>query len=150
MSKGFTLVEVLIVVILIAVLAAILVPLFNSPTEDAKQGVAAFNVRTLRSAIQIYKAQHNGLCPVHDPIANSLTVLLKKTTLDGAINTATGTLGPYLSEFPANPYTGATIVKVIPNDRAMGTDVTPGGAGGWLYNTTSGGIWLDSDPGFEQ
>ena len=50
--------------------------------------------------------------------------------------------GPYLKLLPTNPYTDSASIKVITNDPAQPGDVT--GSGGWLYNTTTGGIWIDN------
>ena len=147
-DRGFTLVEVLIVVVIMAVLAAVVVPQFSSSTDDAKRSTADFNVSTMRTIIQSYRTQHNGLNPAYDSAAKSLTVLLSKTKADGTIDETSGQFGPYLLDFPENPFSGVTEVKSITNDPPQGTDVTSGNVGGWLYNATSGNIWLDSDPGY--
>ena len=147
-NLAFTLVEVLIVVVVMAVLAAVVVPQFSLATDDATRSTAEFNLSSMRTIIASYKAQHNGVNPVHDSTAKSLTVLLNKTKVDGAIDAAAGNFGPYLLSFPENPYTGLTDVKSITNDPPKSTDVTASNAGGWLYNTTAGKIWLDSNPGY--
>lgn len=51
-NGGFTLVEVLIVVVIMAVLAAVVVPQFAASTDDAKASTAQFNLSTLRSLVQ--------------------------------------------------------------------------------------------------
>lgn len=147
--RGFTLVEILIVVVIMAVLAAVVIPQFSSSTDDAKRSTAEFNVSTLRSIIQAYKGQHRDVNPPHDSTNKTLTVLLNKTKADGSVDNTNGTYGPYLVEFPENPYTGVKDVKVITNNPATSADVTAGNAGGWLYNATSGNIWLDSTPGYD-
>jgi general secretion pathway protein G len=146
--RAFTLVEVLIVVVIMAVLAAVVIPQFSSSADDAKKATSEFNLSTLRSVIQIYKAQHNGRFPTYDSTAKSLTTLVSKTRVDGTIDSTTGTCGPYLVEFPQNPFTGMGQVKLITSDPATSADVTSGNTGGWLYNATTGSIWLDSDPGY--
>lgn len=146
--RGFTLVEVLIVVVIMAVLAAVVIPQFSSSTDDAKRSTGEFNLSTMRSLIQTYKGQHNGATPVLDVPNKSLTVLLSKTKIDGTIDNTTGMYGPYLVEFPENPFTRSKDVKAIANDPATLGDVTAGNVGGWLYNATTGNIWLDSDPGY--
>ena len=148
-SLGFTLVEVLIVVVIMAVLAAVVIPQFTSSTEDAKRSTGQFNVSTIRSIIQAYKGQHKNSNPPFDATNKTLTVLLNKTKNDGTVDNTNGMYGPYLLSFPENPYTGVRDVKLITNNPAKASDVTAGLAGGWLYNETSGNIWLDSDPGFE-
>jgi general secretion pathway protein G len=145
--RAFTLVEVLIVVVIMAVLAAVVIPQFSSSADDAKKATSEFNLSTLRSVIQIYKAQHNGRFPTFDAATQSLPTLVSKTRVDGTMD-PTGTCGPYLVEFPQNPFTGIGKVKVITGDPATSTDVTSGNTGGWLYNVSTGSIWLDSNPGY--
>jgi general secretion pathway protein G len=60
---GFTLVEVLIVVVIMAVLAATIIPQFTDTTTDAKKNTSVFNLNTLRAQVETYKAQHNGKVP---------------------------------------------------------------------------------------
>jgi prepilin-type N-terminal cleavage/methylation domain-containing protein len=62
-QSGFTLVELLIVVIILAILAAIVVPQFSSATTDANEAALDSNIGALRSAVELYKAQHNGAYP---------------------------------------------------------------------------------------
>ena len=57
-QKGFTLVELLIVVIILAILAAIVIPQFSSATDDTKEAALDSNLGGLRNAIELYKAQH--------------------------------------------------------------------------------------------
>jgi prepilin-type N-terminal cleavage/methylation domain-containing protein len=62
-QAGFTLVELLIVVIIIAILAAIIVPQFSSATRDAQEAALDANLSAMRSAIELYRAQHTGVYP---------------------------------------------------------------------------------------
>lgn len=48
-DKGFTLIEMLIVVAIIAILVAIAIPIFNTQLDKARSGVDAANVRTVES-----------------------------------------------------------------------------------------------------
>ena len=63
MKKAFTLVEVLIVVAILGILAAIVLPVFRSHSQKAKESAAKDNLRILRNTIEIYAAQHNGIPP---------------------------------------------------------------------------------------
>ena len=53
-QKGFTLVELLIVVIVLAVLAGIVIPQFSSSTEDAKLAVLRSDLATMGKAVELY------------------------------------------------------------------------------------------------
>jgi general secretion pathway protein G len=143
--SAFTLVEVLIVVVIMAILAATIIPQFTSSTNDAKASTSKFNLHTMRSQIELYKANHNGLLP-----GATLAELTASTDADGTIGTgASFPFGPYMRTIPENPFTNNSSVKAITNDPAQAGDVTAGNAG-WLYNTTTGGIWIDHADYFEE
>jgi prepilin-type N-terminal cleavage/methylation domain-containing protein len=134
---GFTLVEVLIVVVIMAVLAATVIPQFSDATNDAKVSTATFNLNTLRTQIQFYKAQHNGKSP-----SATLVELISKTDANGAVGTgATYVYGPYLASIPENPITGKNTVRVAAaNPPAAASGETDAG---WLYHAASGMVWID-------
>lgn len=70
-QQGFTLVELLIVVIILAILAAIVVPQFSAATDDAKLSALDTTLANMRSSIDLYYQQHGkyrcpaGLAPGH-------------------------------------------------------------------------------------
>ena len=55
-KKGFTLVELMVVVAIIGVLTAIAVPMYNSVTDNANKKAVEANLRTIDSAIMQYLA----------------------------------------------------------------------------------------------
>ena len=130
---GFTLVEVLIVVVIMAVLAATIIPQFTSSTKDAKLSAAKFNLHTLRSQLELYKAEHTGSLP-----GAALTELISKTDAAGTVST-TGAYGPYVEQLPQNPLTETSTVKAVTSDPITSSDITTTGEG-WLYNVTTGEI----------
>ena len=120
--KGFTLVEILIVVIILGILAAIVVPQFTEAYADATTAALASELQSVRSQLQLYKIQHSGSYP--SDIVTQLTTMTKE---DGS---AGGTLGPYLTSFPTNPFTDTATVDT---DGTKGDD-----SHAWYFNTTTG------------
>jgi general secretion pathway protein G len=164
MQRGFTLIELLIVVIILAILAAILIPQFSSSTVDAQEAALDANLNGLRTAIELYKVQHNGNYP--GAVAATGATCTVGTAGLGAINTdvavidqltkwssITGTtcggadpttlLGPYIRKgIPADPITNSAAIAVF----ALGTPLAPAAAtGGWAYDVKTGQIVMNSN-----
>jgi general secretion pathway protein G len=135
--QGFTLVEVLIVVVIMAVLAATIIPQFSDSARDAKLSTAKFHLNTLRTQIQFYRAQHNGLLP-----GATLVELTGKTDDSGALGTGANCVyGPYLATIPVNPFTDSN--KVTPTDANPPMAASSATDAGWLYHAASGNLWID-------
>ncbi len=143
--KAFTLIEVLIVVIIMAVLAATIIPQFSSSTTDAKTSSLDFNLRTIRSQIELYRLHHNGTLPEFDNFVMQMT---EKTDING---TQTGELlyGPYIhGEIPANPYNGSNEIVKVATAGVEPNGVVAGGAG-WQYDETTGGFYPNNPEYYE-
>ena len=133
--SAFTLIEVLIVVVIMAILAATIIPQFTDSTKDAKLSTVKFNLATLRSQIQLYRTQHTGLNP-----SATLVELTQATDINGATGGAGAVYGPYLRQIPVNPFTNLNTVTTTTSDPLT---TAPAGTGGWIYNATTGNIWID-------
>ena len=138
---GFTLIEVLIVVVIMAVLAATIIPQFTSSAKDARESSVKFNVHSLRSMIEMYKTHHLGGVPSG---ANNLEQLTKATNDSGTVGTAGPSFphGPYLqNELPTNPFTNGNKVTL---HTGAGAPTASGAAdAGWIYRASTGDIWID-------
>jgi len=119
--QGFTLVEILIVVVILGILAAIVVPQFTSASETAQANSMVATLQTVRSQLELYKVQHNGNYPT---LAQLWTNLITATNASGS--TAGTNFGPYLQKAPVNPFNSSSTAAA-----ATGATV------GWVY--TGGG-----------
>ena len=121
-SKGFTLIEILIVVIILGILAAIVIPQFTNASKEAKQSSLVTMVQSLRSQIALFKLQHNDRLPGANPLVDSggafdATVFWNQMTmfsdLAGATVAAkdvTHVYGPYMQSIPVNPLNNSSTV----------------------------------------
>jgi general secretion pathway protein G len=148
-SKGFTLVEILIVVIILGILAAIVIPQFTSATTDARTNSAASLQNTVRSQLQLYRIQHNDQLPSSFTAvsagsqagAGTWSLMTSQTNADHT-TTGTPTFGPYMQSTPVNPLNQMSTVYIVDSDStAVGT------ASGFVLNTTTGKFWVTNAAG---
>jgi general secretion pathway protein G len=156
-NKGFTLIEILIVVMVLGILAMVIVPQITVSTQDAKTSTLETNLTAIRNAIEMYYVQHENTYPGMTTIAGAAITtgwatasptpftrqLTEYTELDGTPSTTKTTdaeFGPYLKggAFPANPFDNK--ITVVCGDSADITITTAAGAGGWMYYPQTGKI----------
>jgi type II secretion system protein G len=107
--KGFTLVEILIVVVILGILAAIVIPQFTNASEDAKDSAVRSQLQTIRNQIELYRVRNNGTTPPS----------LDTGTFTDLIS------DDYLRTAPVNPWNSSDTVGDAPDD------VT-----GWIWDDT--------------
>ena len=169
-QSGFTLIEMLVVVIILGILAMIIVPQITVSTEDARLNTLQSNLTTVRSAIEVYAAQHgnrypglyseaDGTTAVADDAASKaalLAQLTQFTDINGQTNAtkdATFKFGPYLKlgQLPQNPYVAdpanaVDVVSSFDQNDITAARVSDGGTAGWRYYAPLGLFFAnDSD-----
>ena len=124
--RGFTLIELMIVVAIIGILAAIAIPKFAELIRKSNEGSSKGNLGAIRSALSIYYGDMEGLYPTD---LNSLT-----------------NSGKYLSSLPKSkaPNYHADSATVSQNSGTAG--ITDGG--GWAYvnapgDANFGTLWVN-------
>jgi general secretion pathway protein G len=166
-TKGFTLIELLIVVIIIAILAAIAIPQFSSSSVDAQESAMGANLSTMRSAIELYRVQHNNTYPSRfgnaviaggNPTcsgtagagtADQPQAFIDQLTMFSDINGRTCPVqdpgfnfGPYLRAIPTEPITSSnavTVATVAGNSTPNNTTTV-----GWRFVNTTGTFQVNS------
>ena len=148
LRHGFTLVEILIVVVILAILGALVVPQFSNAARLSRENVLKEDLRYLRSQIMVYQAQHNGVAPGYPggdtrqtPTADAfLAQMTGPTNAGGQNGTGDGYgYGPYLSRVPVNPMNDMDSVRVVtiwPTEAA--------GTHGWVYQPSELRIHADA------
>ena len=131
-AKGFTLVEILIVVVILGILAAIVIPQFTNASESAQFSSTVSQLQTIRSQIELYKNEHGNDWPTVDgteATAIDWTKLTAETNLAGGTpSTGETTYGPYLQKVPVNPFEDSSTTDGTPN-----TDGAAAAGLGWVW-----------------
>ncbi len=147
-TRGFTLVEILIVVVLLGVLAAIVIPSFANSATAAKAGSMATNLNMLRRFVLVYTSHHLEVAPGYtdgpgsaldaDAFADQALLASNLQGETAARGTAGYGYGPYLSRIPTNPFNGLATIQML----ADGQDfpAAADNSHGWIYRAQTGEI----------
>jgi prepilin-type N-terminal cleavage/methylation domain-containing protein len=153
-SSGFTLIEILIVVMVLGILAMVIIPQITVSTTDAKESTLTTNISGLRNAIEMYYHQHDNVYPgQHDDTGTAttdtgkaatafVTQLTQYTDVKGEVvvtKDTTHIYGPYLKSttLPENPFNNLTTVVCDASEDDITVKASSGTAG-WKFYTQTG------------
>ena len=150
-KRGFTLVEILIVVVILGILAAIVIPQFTNASTEARESSLSSNLQAVRSQIELYKIQHlNDALPT-DGTATFFQCLEGYTDTSGAV-VAQGTAGAkgiYMRKIPLNPCSSVNADPAGDDSRTnlVREDGAAAGANThhWHFNSTTGEFSADDN-----
>lgn len=139
-QRGFSLVEMVMVMLTLAIIAMIAVPRMSRAATDATATSVITNIRVMQNAIDVYAAEHFNHDPTQDADGTVNTSAARFTArLTGYTDDAGqagGIYGPYLIRVPKNPVNRLDTVRI--------DGPAPGGnLAGWRYNSTTDRILPD-------
>jgi general secretion pathway protein G len=118
---GFSLVEMLLVLVILATLAAIVVPRFAGRSEQAKVTAAQTQITSISTALDSFEVD-NGFYP---PTGEGLSLLINRP------DNATNWRGPYLKQgIPVDPWGNAYIYEFPGRHNTSGYDLSSAGPDG--------------------
>jgi general secretion pathway protein G len=135
-SRGFTLIEIMVVVVIMGILAALVVPKLMGRADDARITAARQDIATLMQALKLYKLDNQR----YPTTEQGLQALTAKPNSGPAANGWKA--GGYLDKLPKDPWGGqyqylSPGIKGEIDVFSYGADGQPGGTG----NDTDIGSW---------
>lgn len=127
-AKGFTLIEILVVVVILGILAALVVPRIMQRPDEARVVAAKSDIRAIMSALKLYRLD-NGVYPTTE---QGLVALVAKP--ETGVIPRNWKQGGYLDRVPKDPW-GAEYQYLSPGVNgeidvfSLGADGAHGGEG---------------------
>jgi general secretion pathway protein G len=137
---GFSLIELVIVVVIIAIIGAIAIPKMSRGAAGANDSAVIQDLSTMRAGLELYATEHSGVYPSTTP-ATFVSQLTTYTDINGNVSptrTTTCIYGPYLKAIPTLPVGTNKGLNTVTGTGPAGT-----GAFAWYFDGTT--VWVN-DP----
>jgi prepilin-type N-terminal cleavage/methylation domain-containing protein len=150
--RGFTLIEILVVVVLLGILAGVVLPHIAKGAISARESALASDLQMLRRYVLIYKAQHKEVAPGY-PNGDTTQAPTQQAFLDqmmlssdsdgntAAVGTAGFPRGPYLMRMPVNPLNNKDTLEALADGAAFPANGDD--SHGWIYKAATAEIRAD-------
>ncbi len=133
---GFTLIEIMIIVVILGVMASIAIPQYVGAKAQARTSCLLSNLQVIRKQIELYKHHHRNLPAAPGETSDDFTRrMTTRTDLNGDAGTA---FGPYLQRIPINLVNGRRTVRIGGLPAGANTD-------GWRFHPLTGEFQADDN-----
>jgi prepilin-type N-terminal cleavage/methylation domain-containing protein len=134
-NAGFTLVELLIVIVILGILAAVVIARFGGATRETREASLKGNLKTIRSSLEAYKA---------NSLSNNYPAVLDDLWDGTAFDVDSKT---FLERIPVDPffkkksvYQVTAVSPLDPSDSVSARDAKISGGGGWAFDSRVGRV----------
>ena len=112
-KRGFSVMEIFVVVIILGIMAAIVVPKFSQAGNEARLSYMVSDLQKVRAQIELYRIQHDDLLPGQKAVGTAISEydFIRELTTKGPEG-----FGPYLEKMPVNPFNNASTVSFGSSD----------------------------------
>ncbi|MBN2312313.1 MAG: prepilin-type N-terminal cleavage/methylation domain-containing protein [Sedimentisphaerales bacterium] len=152
-TRGFTLIEILVVVVLLGILAGVVLPLVASGAISAKESALALELQMLRRFVLIYKGQHlevapgypNGdttLAPTEQVFIDQMILSSNASGQTAPVGTPGFERGPYMMKIPDNPLNNKATIQILGD--AENFPANADDSHGWVYKPATSELRSDS------